>query len=175
MGNSLQDQLLKANLANKKQAHKAKKQKHQARRKGGGNSGGAESVQNSLEQSQNEKIARDRELNRQRQLEAEQKAVMAQIRQLIQENRVEQEGEEPYRFVDDAVVRTIYVSKPVHGQISSGQLMIVKNNKQYALVPSAIAEKIADRDPSVVIHPSEPDFSVEEQYAGYEVPDDLMW
>ena len=171
MGNSLQDQLLKANLANKKQAHKAKKQKHQARK----SRGGSGSVQNRLEQSQSEKVARDRELNRQRQLEAEQKAIMAQIRQLIQENRIEQDGEEPYRFVDETVVRTIYVSQPVHGQLSSGLLKIVKSNKQYELVPSVIAEKIADRDSSAVIPLTEPDASVEEQYAGYEVPDDLMW
>lgn len=178
MGNSLQDQLLKANLANKKQAHKAKKQKHQARKKPGTNQREVVSAEQ-LQRQQAEKVERDRQLNLQKQEEAKRKSVAAQVRQLIEGGRLSRkEGETPYQFVDGSSVRKIYVTETMYGQLVSGQLCIARLEARYEVVPKGVAEKIAQRDATVLIqsdHQSDTAAETEDEYAGYEVPDDLMW
>ncbi len=78
---SLKDQLLNAGLVNKKQLQQAKKQKHQQKQTGQVTADQEARVH--AEQVKVEKIARDRDLNRQRQAAAGEKAIIAQIRQLI--------------------------------------------------------------------------------------------
>lgn len=77
---SLQDQLLKAGLIDTKKAKQAKKEKRKetnvARRS---SEEVIDEVKQSAEQARLEKVERDRELNRQRDLELQQKAVAAQI------------------------------------------------------------------------------------------------
>jgi uncharacterized protein YaiL (DUF2058 family) len=80
---SLQDQLLKAGLIDTKKAKQANKEKRKetnvARRS---NEEVVDEVKQSAEQARLEKVERDRELNRQRDLELQQKAIAAQIKQL---------------------------------------------------------------------------------------------
>ena len=110
---SLQDQLLKAGLVDKNKANKAKKEKQkQAKvsRKGGEKT--ADEMRLAAEREQARKTERDRELNRQKQLASNQKALQAQIRQLIQLNRVDREGGDlAYSFVDQDKVKNIHVSE----------------------------------------------------------------
>ena len=85
MANSLQDQLLKAGAASRQQGQKAsterRKKNKQKKKKGSGPQLNESSIQS--RQIQAEKAARDRELNRQRQEAANNKAIAAQILQLI--------------------------------------------------------------------------------------------
>ena len=181
MGNSLQDQLLKAGAASKQQAQKAggarrKKQKQS-------NKNAAVSVEESAvlaEQAQAEKIGRDRELNQKKQQEVERKAIAAQIRQLIEMNRLSRDdGETPYNFVDEKNVRKIFVSEELHAQLGAGILSIVKLGDSYEVVPTIVANKISERDPAVVIARSASDSDTgnaeDDPYANYQVPDDLIW
>jgi hypothetical protein len=55
--------------------------------------------------------------------------------------------------------------------------MIVCQGEAIELVPRTIAEKIAERDPSIVVtvNRSATAIAEDDPYAAYQVPDDLMW
>ena len=101
---------------------------------------------------------------------------------MIEQNklpRVEDEDDVAYRFTDDNKVKTLYVPESMRVQLSNGKLAIVKSGKKYEVVTAEIAKKIAERDTVSVLVNNEPVSTKVEQaddaYAGYEVPDDLMW
>ena len=182
MAGSLQDQLLKAGVANKKQAKKAQQEKRAAQGKKGAQKGqpAAESNEAALaaQRAQAEKAERDRQLNLERKAEAERKAIAAQIRQLIDQNRVAREdAEEPYHFTDAGKLRSLRVTSVQRDQLARGRLEIVRDGDRYELVPAEVADKIRARDASCVIarnrDESKPD--QDDPYAAYQVPDDLMW
>ena len=55
--------------------------------------------------------------------------------------------------------------------------MIVVQNGVTELVPRVVADKIAERDPSMVVRVNKTVAAVEEDdpYAAFVIPDDLMW
>ena len=180
MGNSIQDQLMKSGLANKKQevrAKKAKNTREKMQRKG------HEVVDEAKElarRSEAEKVARDRALNRARTEEAERRAVAAQIRQIVELNRVTERGEVEFRFTEGSAIRTLMLREPQRRALVAGSLAVVSLDGRHDIVPRKVAEKIAERDAAAVVlcneRAGEPESAQEEdEYAGYEVPDDLMW
>ncbi len=180
MGNSLFDQLNKSGLVDDKKAKQAKKElRKQAKQKRGKKAQPLDESKQRAQKAQAEKAARDRELNQQRLQEAEKKAIAAQVKQLIQMNRVdESDGEIGYNFTDGNKVQRIYVSDKFQKQLISGRLSIVRLDAGYALVPTAVADKIKQRDPDCVIlsNDQQPDDSdADDPYADFQVPDDLMW
>ena len=181
MGNSLQDQLVKAGLADARQARKSTPGKGPKRGKKKGRQGPAlsDSAQ-SARQVMAEKADRDRELNRRRKESQERKAAVAQIRQLIDQNRMARDdAQEGYHFTDGAKVRKLFVTPAIREQLSQGRLDIVKLNGRYDVVPTAVAEKIRLRDAGCVmarpVGESKSESSEDDPYADYQVPDDLMW
>ncbi|WIO73268.1 DUF2058 domain-containing protein [Porticoccaceae bacterium LTM1] len=186
MGNSLQDQLLKAGLVDSKKAKQVQRDKkkqtkmqHKSREKA------VDETKLAAQKAQQEKAERDRELNRQRAAEAEQKAIAAQIKQLIESNRQPKQGEIGYSFTHDKKVKKIYVDAKQQKQLERGILAIVtlaeSEQERFELVPAPVAEKIAQRNETFVVlrnNPgeaqAEPD-SDDEYYAQFEIPDDLMW
>jgi len=63
-------------------------------------------------------------------------------------------------------------------QIISGRLAIVKFGQYYEVVSAEVAEKIKSRLAAsvIVLNDSAPVAeNKDDPYAGYEVPDDLMW
>ncbi|MGA7801015.1 MAG: DUF2058 domain-containing protein [Gammaproteobacteria bacterium] len=179
MANSLQDQLIKAGLADAKQARKANAGKGPAKGRKKGRQGPAlsESAQ-AARQAMADKANRDRELNQKRKEAAERKAVTAQIRQLIEQNRLPRDdAEEGYHFADGAKIRKLLVTPAIRDQLSEGRLDIVKLDGRYEVVSPAVAEKIRARDARCVMARPAPETEPEEQdpYADYRVPDDLMW
>lgn len=179
MANSLQDQLLKAGLANKKQAQKINSQRRKKQKQI--NKGAVMTEDPATEQARitkAEQIARDRELNLQKQSELNSKAIKAQIQQLVSVNRLDRsEGELPYNFVDGQSIKKIYVTEEIHTRLGQGFLSIIKLTNDYEVVPSVVADKIAQRDSSVIISQSQTDTKNDENdpYAEFQVPDDLMW
>ncbi len=179
MGNALQDQLLKAGLVDKKKAnkaHKAKRQQEKQARKG--QSVEVDQAKVDARQEKAKNVERDRELNRQRQKDAEVKAVNAQIKQLIEMNRLDEwQGDLAYSFTDNNKVRRLHVEESIQRQLSRGLLAIAQLDGRYEPIPAVVAEKIAIRDPGRVIINSEPEPSDDEDdpYAEFKVPDDLMW
>lgn len=181
MGNTLQDQLLRAGIIDKQKAQEAngkRRKKQKLKNKGvvPDNDGGSEAAR----AAQAEKIARDRELNRLKQEEIEKKAIAAQIRQLIELNRLSREdGETRFNFVDGKTVQNIYVSEEVFLQLGRGWLSVVKFEDGYEVVPTVVADKIDERDNTAVITHQQSDQAKEggedDPYADFKVPDDLMW
>lgn len=182
----LKDQLLKSGLVNEKQLKKAQQEKRREDRQhqGQGKQGAeAEEQRRQREAAAAEKAERDRQLNLQRQQEAERKAVAAQVKQLVEAHRQPPGfGDTPFNFVDGGKVKRLAMSDAVRGQLTRGQLAIVKVENRYELVPGEIAEKIRQRDPeAVILHNAPPprqpgaEGQGEDPYAGYQVPDDLMW
>lgn len=179
MGNSLADQLLKSGLANKKQAQKAgaekrRKQKQQRHQK----NDSIDENQLALKKAQTEKVERDRELNRKKKAEADKKALAAQIKQLITQNRIApEEGETAFNFTDENRVKTRHLSEKQVNALRTGKIAIARLDTDYEMIPAAAAQKINERAPERIVYQataSEDDTS-DSEYADFEVPDDLDW
>lgn len=184
MGNSLFDQLNKSGLVDDNKAKQAKKEKYrQAKKQKGKQAKPLPESKLRVQQVQAEKVQRDRELNRQRKQAEEKKAIAAQIKQLIEMNRIEADEAEgdaaiAFNFADGKNVQRLYVTEKLQGQLIRGRLAIVKLEGGYNLVPAGVAEKIILRDPTCVVHcaAAGPEASdMDDPYADYQVPDDLMW
>lgn len=181
MGNALQDQLLKAGLIDKNRANKAKNTKHKKmKQQRSNNQIVVDEAKQLAASAMQEKAEHDRELNRQRDEKAQQKAIIAQIKQLIQVNKVSKGNgsDRAYNFEDNKNVKRIYVSQDTHDNIAVGKLAIVKIDGQYEIVPGPVADKIKQRDEKYIILRIDASQHVEEAddfYADYEIPDDLMW
>lgn len=179
MSKSLQDQLLGAGLVDKKKAKQVKKDKRKSdkvQRKS--KEKAVDEVKLQAEQARQEKIERDRQLNQERQAAAEEKAIQAQIIQLIEHHRIAKQGETAYNFTDGKTIKKIYIDDTLTGQLSRGQIALVRNGDDYELVPKVVAEKIAQRNDSFIVVANEKQDNADDEddpYADYPIPDDLMW
>jgi uncharacterized protein YaiL (DUF2058 family) len=151
MGNPLQDQLLKAGLATKKQAKKAEHEKFLDRKQNKGNPP-AVTTSNQAREAQAAQELRNRELNQQRLEENRLREQKAQAKQLIETNRLALDGRgQPYHFVAQNKIKRIFVSDEMTDQLSHGQLAIVKLGNSYEVVPAKVAHQIANRAPEAVV------------------------
>jgi len=189
MSMSLRDQLLQAGLISKKQAEQAAQQPHHQRKDRQPKkplSPGDErrlaaqlAAKKAAEKAREEKLAQDQLRNRQQQEKAERKANHAQIKQLVEQNRLPKvESEDCYNFVDGTKIRRIPVSPDTRSRLVQGQLRIVRCAGRYEVVPAAIAERIRERDERAVIAAVSADAAKPDEndpYKDYVVPDDLIW
>ena len=178
MSNALQDQLLKAGLTTQKKAKKAKNAKHQKAKQQKKGHLTLDEGKLLAQKADDEKKQLDRELNIQKENVAKEKAIIAQIKQLIEMNKANlTNGELTYNFEDNNLIKHIYVTDKLHDKISLGQYAIVKFDKKYSAVPVVVANKIKDRDPNYIIllNDSKSTEVIDEEYADYQIPDDLMW
>ena len=176
---SLQDQFLKAGLVDKnkaKLAHQDKsKQKKIERRTG--NESVDESRLAALEV-QRKNAERARELNAQRDAAASQKAIFAQIVQLVQKNRQSKgTGDIAYYYTHGTKIDKIYVSAEVQTHLIAGRLVIVCLEAKTELLPRIIADKIAERDASLVVRVKKTttEIDADDPYAAFQIPDDFTW
>ncbi|NIB42055.1 DUF2058 domain-containing protein [Pseudomaricurvus alkylphenolicus] len=176
---SLQDQLMKAGLVDAKKAKQVNKDKRKAAKvQKKSKQVVVDETKLQAQQAREEKAERDRQLNAERKAEADKKAVAAQIKQLIEMNLQSKGGGDiPYNFTDGKQIKKIHVSAAVQEQLTRGRLAIVKLGEGYELVPVPVAEKIAERDESVVLSVAAAQDQMDEDdpYADYQIPDDLMW
>ncbi|MCV6636938.1 DUF2058 domain-containing protein [Candidatus Albibeggiatoa sp. nov. NOAA] len=180
MGNSLQDQLLKAGLVDKEKAKAVKKTKQkQSKQKLKQKKVIVDEVKLASEQAHREKLEKDRELNRQKAEQVKQKEIHNQIKQLITLNVIaEPDAEIAYNFTDGTVVQKVYVSTETQQQLIKGKLSIAKLEETYHVIPTVVADKIAMRDDSYVVAQATVESSEmdeDDPYADYKIPDDLMW
>lgn len=182
MAISLQDQLLKSGLIDKNKANQVKKEKYkQSKQQRKTKTEQTDEATLLAQKALAEKQAKDRALNQKKKAEAEEKAIVAQIKQLIQQNAQEKaKGDDAlaYNFSDNNKVKTIYVSETTLKHISSGKLAIVKYENNYELVPVPVAEKIKQRDASYVLVLNDniqEETTADDPYADFQIPDDLMW
>tara|TARA_R110002126_G_scaffold10245_86_gene46830 strand:+ start:6609 stop:7142 length:534 start_codon:yes stop_codon:yes gene_type:complete len=177
MSNAFRDQLLKAGLADAKKVKKVKKEKHQLKTQSGKNTPQTNETANLAQQAKAEQVERDRELNRQKQAQLAQKAIAAQVKQIIETNAISSKGELGFNFVDGKLVKKLYVSTRLHDELSRGLVAIAKLAEQYVLIPAQVAEKIKQRDPGsiVLLNTKQQQVDEDDPYADYQIPDDLMW
>ncbi len=150
MGNPFQDQLLKTGLINKKQANKAKREKHLNRKQKKGKS--QSEMSSKAQEMQAAQAMRTRELNLQRNEKNRQCEQRAQVKQLIEQNRLDRDDRgEPYHFVEQNKIKRLFVSEEMTDQLSRGQLAIVKLDNSYEVVPAKVARQIASRDKEAVV------------------------
>jgi len=175
---TLQEQMLKAGLVTSKKMAKvqrtAKKSRVQARE-----------AREAVEENKKAQLERDKQLNEQQKQAALAKAYKAQVKQLIEMNRITPpKGDIRFNFTDNNLIKQLVVDKLTQDQLISGRLAIARlvvDNKpegEYAIIPANVAEKIAQRDANSIVLQSA--LSQEEQdeddpYADFKVPDDLMW
>ena len=130
-----------------------------------------------------EKKERSRELNQLQQNEREKRSIVAQVKQLIETNKQARKGDMVLNFTHDNVVKRMYVNADIHRQVTKGRLTVVLLDDAYELVPTPVADKIAQRDDSFIVYRADLDKSgtdgkdeaEDDWYADYDIPDDLTW
>ena len=175
---TLQEQMLKAGLVTSKKMDKvqrtAKKSRVQAR-----------AAREAVEENKKAQLERDKQLSEQQKQAALSKEYKAQVKQLIEMNRIDiSKGDVGFNFTDGNLIKKIVVDKMTQAQLISGRLAIARlvvdnsSESEYAIIPSSVADKIAQRDAnSIVLNSalSQEEQDEEDPYADFKVPDDLMW
>ena len=196
MKGSLQDQLLSAGLVKKQDANNIKTaKKKQAKKSKATNTELKNEAAELAEKARIEEQQKSQALNAKRKQEAEEKAVQAQIRQMIEKNSIakrdlkaSEDSEVVFNFTDDSKIKTMLLTPANHALVSKGVIAIAKlpskNNKnevEYYLIPAEAARKITERDSASIVlindytANDDKDSDEDDPYAGFEVPDDLMW
>ena len=189
MKGSLQDQLLGAGLIKKQDANNIKTaKKKQIKQSKATKTELKNEAAELAEKARQEEQEKSQALNAKRKQEAEEKAAQAQIKQMILKNSIEkrdpkasEDSELVYNFTDESKIKTMLVTPTNHALISKGLIAIAKLTEEYYLIPAEAARKIAERDASTIIllnefsSSTDSDNDDEDPYAGFEVPDDLMW
>jgi uncharacterized protein YaiL (DUF2058 family) len=179
MAISLKDQLLKAGLVDARKISTAVKEKHkQEKQQRKHKIETIDETKANAQKAREEKAERDRQLNFERDEQLRHKAIIAQIKQLIEVSRLSRDGAEiAYNFTDGTKIKKILVTDEMLNQLSNGRLAIVKFDEQYSVVPKSVAEKIKLRDASYVIVSNvlQQTDDADDPYAEYKIPDDLMW
>lgn len=176
---SLQDQFLKAGLVTKKKAkqadHEKIKQKKDERKTGVQT---VDEARLAAQEAQRKNAERTRELNAQRDAAARQSAIAAQITQMVQQSRQSKGGGDiAYNFTHDNKIKRLYVSAAVQAHLTAGRLVIICQGESVELVPKVVADKIAERDASIVVRVNKASAEVDadDPYADYKIPDDFTW
>ena len=127
---SLAEQLLKAGLVDKnkvKLANQDKSKQKKVERRTGEQS--VDEVKLAAQEAQRKQAERARELNLQRDAAANQKAIAAQITQMVKTNRQNKgNGDIAYHYTHNGKVERMYVSAAVQGHLMAGRLVIVVQN-----------------------------------------------
>lgn len=175
---TLQEQLLKAGLVTSKKAAKvqrtAKKSRVQARE-----------AREAVEENKKAQLERDKQLSEQQKQAALVKEYKAQIKQLIEMNRITvSRGDIGFNFTDNNLIKKIEVDKTTQTQLINGRLAIARliidsnGESEYAIIPASVADKIAQRDATFIVLNSalsQEDQDEDDPYADFKIPDDLMW
>lgn len=183
MALSLQEQLLKSGLADKKSAKKIqneKRKKDKIRRKN--KIVETDEVKASVQAQQEAKKEKDRALNEAAQKEAEKKQIAAQIAQMIEMNQQPvNNGEVKFQFTHGEKVKFLLVTEATKSHLQGNKLAIVVHGDSYQIIPIQVADKIAERDDSCILYRADQQGEVElteeekDWYADFEIPDDLTW
>lgn len=186
MRNPLQEQLLKAGLVKKGKADQIARDQVKARLAKGGAKPAGDREKVDAAKLQAERAERDRALAAERNAQARRQELQAQVRQIVDVHKVKRGGEIGYRFNDGSAIGTVLVTPALRAQLISGALVIVRHGDGVELIPRSAAEKVYERDGSLVLvdhgqsghappgadQGGGDDFYDQERF---KVPDDLIW
>lgn len=161
---SLQDQLLKAGVVNKKQAKQAAHSKRVEKKKGNKGQGGPLDAEAKarLKKQREEQAAADRQRNIERQQQEKLKADQAAAKQLIAASQQPlEEGDEPYSYVDCGKIKRFYTSNDVADRLEAGKIALARYQSKLVLIPVATALKVMARDETAVLVYNDPATAVD--------------
>ena len=161
-----------------KKARKAKQQKREDVNKAKRGEIEMEDPADRARRLREEKAEADRQREAQRKAEREKKEIAAQIKQMIEQSRLERNGEVAFQFVQDKKIKKAYVTGNQQKQLERGQIAIVALGESFELVPTVVAEKIRQRDEAAVLLLNERGTETvdeDDPYKDFPIPDDLMW
>jgi len=176
--NSLQDQLLKTGLVDKARVNKANKAKHKQAKQRKAKKGEPDEQAILAEQMRQQKIARDRDLSRAIVDKQKRKSAVAELKQLLETHSVEDAGNEmAFNFQHKRKIKQVHVSRQIHAKLVAGRLGVVHFDGSYRLIPAEFLEKVRQRDANIFTFQAAPNEvgAAGDEYAGYDVPDDLTW
>jgi uncharacterized protein YaiL (DUF2058 family) len=180
--NPLQEQLLKAGLV--KKARVAEVAREQSKARHGKGPSQPSDIQRDAERTRAQKAERDRALAAEQKNRTRIAELASQARQIIEDKKAPRTGELEYRFTVDGAIRTLLVNEALRTQLSSGALVIARLGDRYELLPRTAADKVRERDASMIVldhgqaagtEPGVPTSEDDAYYAQFQVPDDLAW
>lgn len=175
---TLQEQMLKAGLVSSKKMAKVQRTAKKSRVE-------AREAREAVEENKKAQLERDKQLSEQQKQAVLAKEFRAQVKQLIEMNRITvAKGNITFNFTDGNLIKKIEVDKQTQTQLINGRLAIArlvinaKGDCDYAIIPAVVADKIAQRDAdSIVLNSalSQEEQDEDDPYADFKIPDDLMW
>jgi uncharacterized protein YaiL (DUF2058 family) len=149
MRNPLQEQLLKAGLAKKGKVDQIAREQVKQRQ----GKAVAPQVDQPIDTQrlQAERAERDRALAAERNAQLRTNELRAQVRQIIEVNKVKREGEIAYRFTVGEAIQSVLVNESLRAQLAKGTLVIVRSDTGFELLPREAAEKIYARDETAIV------------------------
>ena len=183
MSGSLRDQLLKAGLVSRDQVNKAQTDKRRKRKQAKSQGKQPESSELDLAKAyalraREEKLERDRELNRKREEQRLARERKAQLRQMVDGKRLNKDNAEIARnFQHNGKIRRIYVTAEQQQRITDGKLAIAWVDGRYHLVEPELARRLAEIDERALALLIDPNEAEDPAYDDpkFQVPDDLTW
>ncbi|APC09878.1 MULTISPECIES: DUF2058 domain-containing protein [Providencia] len=175
---TLQEQMLKAGLVTSKKMAKVQRTTKKSRVQ-------AREAREAVEENKKAQLERDKQLNEQQKQALLAKEYKAQVKQLIEMNRINiAKGDINFNFTDNNVIKQIVVDKTTQTQLINGRLaiarLLIDNTDvcEYAIIPASVADKIIQREADCIVLNnalSQEQQDEDDPYADFKVPDDLMW
>lgn len=183
MGKSFQDQLLALGLVDKKKAKETKKHQHHAKKKKAKTARNKPVIDENVllvQRAEEKKKARANKLNQERNAKLKKREEAAQIKQFIEQNRVDKDDKGiAYRFNVSGKIQRIFVPKDVADRLSDGRLGIVVLRDQFEVLPRTVVEKITNINKQMIVilndRTGDDSDDPDDPYAEFKVPDDLVW
>lgn len=183
MADSLRDQLIAAGFeAPKKQVKKSSKQNSDKRQQSKKNHNKKNRPTPNHKGSANKNPAQKNKIQNAEAdaAIAERKKLKAQIKELIDNNKLENwKGEVAYRYTVEKRIRELYVNEAAHKHLTDRNVAITRLNGDTYLIPIETANEVIHINPqwSVfnAVEASDEQSNEDDEYAEFQVPDDLQW
>ena len=177
---SLQDQLLKAGLANKQSANKIRSEKRKKNKAVRKKQVEADtSLQDEIDAKKQQQAAVDAAKNAVIKQALDKKSEQGKIKQMIAQLHIKDyEGELEYNYALDGKIKRLLLNDVNHNALVKGRITICHFDDVIYLLPTLAADKIAAVDEQYIVlqndnQPTEVD--EDDPYADFQIPDDLMW
>lgn len=172
MSDSLREQMLKAGFKQTAQKPRPKNAKSTAAKHKGGKSNQANKSPT------NQPSSMERANIAERKVIAERKRIKAEIKTLIEANKVDDtKGESAHGYVVGKRIKQLFITEELRAKLIAGELVITRLNGATFLIPAGTGESVKALNPDwVVITPtSDGSNDIDDDYADFQVPDDLKW
>lgn len=177
---SLQEQLLKAGLANEKSAKKIRKEKKKTNKAVRKKQQAADTtLQDEIKAQKAQQVEKDLALNKAIQQDLDQKSAQGKARQMIEQLQLTDiAGEVEFNYVREGKVKTILVDQVNYNALTKGRTGICLLNDKVYVLPAQAVDKIQAVDTSYVLLLNDnqvAEIDEDDPYADFQIPDDLMW